>query len=111
MNKLIHYMGENVSFGEFFRALAKMKKITTASGKQEIEIIDDTDFFLKLKKVGVTKSDKSNPNLCRFLCIDVTYPKVLMLRKIKKCLLDFNSNGYMQSVGLKKMKIEDADKN
>ena len=70
INKLIHYLSDNEGFIGFFKEMIDTKKISSASGKQEIEVFKDVDFFKKLKKVGVTKSDNVNLNLCNFICVD-----------------------------------------
>ena len=45
-------------------------------------------------------------NLCYFLCIDKKYKSYLMLKKLKRCIIDFNNSDYFQSIGLKKQKLE-----
>lgn len=41
-----------------------------------------------------------------FLCIDAKYKSYLMIKKLKRCLIDFNQSKYLQSVGMKKTKLD-----
>ena len=66
-------------------------------------------FFDKLHSHGVKKNSKSHANLCLFLCIDRKYKEYLMLKKLKRCIIDFNQSAYFQSIGLKKQKLVPPD--
>jgi hypothetical protein len=61
-----------------------------------------TKFFEKLQKHKIKKTAVPHKNLCDFLCIDTKYTSYLMLKKLKRCIIDFNQSDYFQSVGLKK---------
>ena len=59
-----------------------------------------------LHKFKVIKSPDVHTNLCLFLYIDKKYKSYLMLKKLKRCIIDFNNSDYFQSIGLKKQKLE-----
>ena len=56
-------------------------------------------------KCGIKKNANYHPNLCMFLCVYKKYKKILMLKKLKKCILDFSQSTYHQSFGLKKINL------
>ena len=66
-------------------------------------------FFGKLYRAGVKKKPMIHANLGSFLCIDKRYKNYLMLKKLKRCIIDFNQSKFFQSIGLKKVKIEGLD--
>lgn len=51
-----------------------------------------SSFFEKLEKHGIKSNSNLHPNLCLFLCIDRKYKKYLMIKKLKRCIIDFNSS-------------------
>ena len=85
--------------------LIQKQEVKTQTSEQEIEIFMARAFFEKLHQSGIKKSPAPYPNLCFFLCIDRKYKKFLMLKKLKRCIIDFNQSAYFQSIGLKKMKF------
>ena len=62
-------------------------------------------FFQKLHRNGIKKSETIHTNLSQFLSLDAKYKNYLMLKKLKRCIIDFNNSLYLQSIGLKKMKL------
>ena len=70
----------------------------------DIEIIQSKKFFIKLHQHGIKQSPEICYNLCKFLCIDKKYTKYLMLKKLKKCIMDFEQIKYYQSIGERKNK-------
>jgi len=65
-------------------------------------------FFALLQEHEIKKTKDVHDNLCFFLCIDKKYKNYLMLKKLRRCIMDFNQSPYFQSIGLKKQKLEDA---
>ena len=66
-------------------------------------------FFGKLQKAEVIKKAKVHPNLSQFICIDKRYKNYLMLKKLKRIIIDFNQSKFFASVGIKKVKLEGED--
>jgi glutamine cyclotransferase len=53
----------------------------------KVDIIKDTEFFKKLKEIGVVKNEKPKKNLNKFLCIDESnYVNLLMIKKISRAV-------------------------
>ena len=91
INRLIHYLGtEQITFSDFMREMIQVQTVKTKQSNTEVEIFMATKFFEKLQKSKVKKSKNPHPNLCAFLCIDTKYKNYLMLKKLKRCIIDFN---------------------
>jgi len=104
---MIHHLGSHqIAFSSFMDDIVEKQEVKTQNASQEIEIFMAQKFFEKLHKHGIKKAAQPHPNLCYFLCIDRKYKKFLMLKKLKRCIIDFNSSAYFQSIGLKKLKME-----
>lgn len=80
----------------------------TKSANQTVDIFAAKKFFNKLYAHGIKKNPEIHQNLCTFLCLDKKYKNYLMLKKLKRCIIDFNQSGYFQSIGLKKQKLAPA---
>jgi len=75
-----------------------------------VEIIKAELFYKKLKKDGIIKDEEGKDNLSLYLCIDESYKKYLMLKKLKRTLNDLASSEYLQMIGTKKRKLKDVEK-
>jgi len=107
---MIHYLGSNnVSFSNFMKDIIQMQTVKTKQASPQVEVFMAKKFFDKLHTHGVKKNSKAHPNLCYFLCIDKKYKEYLMLKKLKRCIIDFNRSAYFQSIGLKKLKLRAAE--
>ena len=104
---LVVHISKDAS-GNLFKTILNPfnQEVKTQIASQEIEILMAKKLFEKLHKHGIKKDAQPHPNLCYFLCIDRKYKKFLMLKKLKRCIIDFNSSAYFQSIGLKKLKME-----
>lgn len=95
INRMIHYLGsQQIAFSSFMEDLIQKQEVKTQTSEQEIEIFMARAFFEKLHKSGIKKTPTPHPNLCYFLCIDRKYKKFLMLKKLKRCIIDFNQSAY-----------------
>lgn len=85
--------------------IIQTQEVKTKSSNQSVEIFPAKKFFAKLHEHQVKKNANPHTNLCSFLCIDQKYKQFLMLKKLKRCIIDFNQSSYFQSIGLKKQKL------
>ena len=63
------------------------------------------DFFNILYKYKLKKRNKLHLNLCSFLCIEKKYINILVVNKLKKCLIDFQQIEYFKSFESKKLNL------
>ena len=100
---MIHFLGSNsVSFSKFLEPLIQKQEVKTKAANTQVDVFMAKKFFQKLHRAGVKKSPTINDNLAAFLCIDKRYKHYLMLKKLKRCIIDFNQSKFFQSIGLKK---------
>lgn len=92
-------------FGKFIEDILEKQEVKSGYQTISIDIIKGEKFFEKMMKCGIKKNANYHPNLCMFLCVDKKYKKILMLKKLKKCILDFSQSTYHQSFGLKKINL------
>ena len=103
LNRMIHYLGsEAVSFTDFMKDIVKEQSVKTQAQNQKVEVFAAKKFFQKLYDHNIKKKNTIHNNLCMLLCIDPKYKNYLMLKKLKRCIMDFNKIAYFQSIGLKK---------
>ena len=103
LNRMIHYLGsEAVSFTDFMKDIVKEQTVKTNVQNQKVEVFAAKKFFQKLYDHNIKKTNAIHYNLCLLLCIDPKYKNYLMLKKLKRCIMDFNKIAYFQSIGLKK---------
>ena len=57
-----------------------------------------------LYEADIIAQNQVNLNLCQFLCIDKSFKNILMLKKIKRAVVDFQRSQALQLVGVKKNK-------
>ena len=92
---MINYLGsEQVSFSEFMSDIVQVQEVKTKTSNPNVEIFLAKKFFNKLYNHGIKKTATPHPNLCLFLCIDKKYKTYLMLKKLKRCIIDFNQSSY-----------------
>jgi hypothetical protein len=107
---MIHWLGSsNIGFNEFMKDLIQIQEVKTKSGNLKVEIFHAKKFFAKLHTLGLKKNGNQHNNICTFMCIDPKYKNYLMLKKLKRVIIDFNQSRYFQSVGLKKNKLPAED--
>lgn len=95
INRMIHWLGSsNTSFSDFIGDMIQMHEVKTKAGSTNVEIIHSKKFFGKLAENGIKKSPNIHPNLCYFLCIDPKYKNYLLLKKLKRVIIDFNQSKY-----------------
>lgn len=95
INRMVHYLGsQQISFSQFISGMVTTQSIKTAEGKQDVQLMMAKEFFEKFQKCGLKKNSVPHVNLCIFLCIDKKYKKYLMLKKLKRCIIDFNQSAY-----------------
>lgn len=95
INRMIHFLGSHqVPFTKFMEDIVQEQEVKTKQAAQRIEIFMASKFFEKLHENGVKKTPNLHANLCLFLCIDRKYKKYLMLKKLKRCIIDFNNSAY-----------------
>ena len=69
-----------------------------------VETLKAEGFFKMLYEADIIAQNQVNLNLCQFLCIDKSFKNILMLKKIKRAVVDFQSSQALQIVGVKKNK-------
>ncbi len=69
-----------------------------------VETLKAEGFFKMLYEADIIAQNQVNLNLCQFLCIDKSFKNILMLKKIKRAVVDFQSSQALQIVGFKKNK-------
>ena len=96
INRMIHYLGsQQVSFTDFMKDIIQMQVVKTKEAKNpNVEIFLAKKFFQKLYDHGIKKTALLHPNLCIFLCIDQKYKNYLMLKKLKRMIIDFGNSSY-----------------
>ena len=95
---MIHYLGSSheegtqkqVSFSDFMSDIVERQAVKTKTGSKDADIFLAKKFFQKLYDAGIKKNNLIHPNLCIFLCIDQKYKNYLMLKKLKRMIIDFN---------------------
>ena len=107
LNRLIHYLAsEQIQFKSFFQELTFTQTIKSKNKQTlKIDCLMADKFFLKLYDHGIRNSKEPHPNMCQFLCLDKKYTQYLLLNKIKKCIVDFNSSPYFTSFGTRKRRL------
>ena len=95
INRMIHYLGsQQISFSDYMKDLLQKQVVKTKTSDSEVDIFIAKKFFKLLHKSKVIKSPDVHTNLCLFLCIDKKYKSYLMLKKLKRCIIDFNNSDY-----------------
>jgi len=91
---------------EFMSDIVSKQDVKTKTSNQKVEIFMAKKFFHKLHKLNIRKSNSVLANLCDFLCLDKKYQNFLMLKKLKRCMVDFKSQRYFSLIGFNKRKLD-----
>ena len=106
LNRLFNYIQTHaLDLYSYFNDLLVIQTVKTKTKVEKVELMKAETFFNKLHEINVKVSGSVHENLCKFLCIDDSYPHSLMLKKLKRAEIDFLKSSYLRMLGFKKRKF------
>ena len=86
---------------ELFSETIYKQVVKTKTRQKNIDLINASDFFDVLFKLGIKTDSSNHDNLMKFLCLDVNFVDKIYVKKLKKAIEEFAVNDELRVVAHK----------
>eukprot|EP01022_Parablepharisma_sp_SALTPOND_P008811 TRINITY_DN136_c0_g4_i1.p3 TRINITY_DN136_c0_g4~~TRINITY_DN136_c0_g4_i1.p3 ORF type:complete len:761 (-),score=136.43 TRINITY_DN136_c0_g4_i1:30204-32486(-) len=77
---------------DLFADVIYQQVVKTKSKQKTVELVNSTDFFAVLCKIGIKMEETEHENLKKFLCLDPRYLDKIYIKKLKAAINEFATN-------------------
>jgi len=94
---------------DLFADVIYQQAVKTKTKQKTVELVNSSDFFAALFKIGIKMEESEHENLKKFLCLDPKYIDKIHMKKLKAAVTEFATNEELRATAQKCYKDLIAD--